>query len=264
MPSIFLTEKLIGLTKKVWNIHDMMLNTGLPILNNTCPILYFGNSKEYERSNIRIVTASLNPSEVEFIEKANKSPNINLRFPNVSSNNPIQYLEALDRYYMHNPYVKWFNNFEPYLNGLNASYYSCCSPKSNRLQKNRVLHTDIISPSATAIGWSKIPKEDQKLISAYCHTFWKELVCILKPHLIILSAGIQWYKQYGYTENQNDDLQNLKLDCQCSTIKIPTMIISNQQVPGGIGTTDVEKIRVGSNIRKEYFPTSLFDREINQ
>lgn len=44
-------------------------NMGKYWLVGSIPILYFGNLRRYRRSAIKIVTAELNPSDVEFRER---------------------------------------------------------------------------------------------------------------------------------------------------------------------------------------------------
>ena len=62
-------------------ISDRLLKDSLNNYNNYCelnfvikpslPILYFGNVKDYFKSDFKVITAALNPSDAEFKEFKN-------------------------------------------------------------------------------------------------------------------------------------------------------------------------------------------------
>ena len=71
-------------------ISDRLLKDSLNNYNNYCklnfvikpslPILYFGNVKDYFKSDFKVITAALNPSDAEFKEFKNSDPSY-ARFP---------------------------------------------------------------------------------------------------------------------------------------------------------------------------------------
>ena len=63
---------------------------------------------------------------------------------NITADEPDVYFDALCAYFRADscPYSRWFNAYEPFLNGMGASYYGG--------QPSTALHTDICSPVATA------------------------------------------------------------------------------------------------------------------
>jgi len=160
-------------------------NTALPITSPSIPILYFGDYPAYHKSETKIITVGLNPSHREFpiedrflrfrkAEKVSKSSNL--------THLEIQlFLDSLNDYYKDEPY-KWFGCFEPMLNGLNSSYYDNEYP-------NRVLHTDICSPLATDITWSKLNDRAQARLSYDGNKIWHSLVDFLAPDFILISVA---------------------------------------------------------------------------
>lgn len=155
--------RLEPLAQKCNQLYHRTQNTSLPITNPSIPILYFGDYPSYNKSEIKIITVGLNPSHREFpiedrflrFRKAEKnSKNCNLTHLEIQ-----RFLDSLNDYYKDEPYSKWFGCFESMLNGLSASYYDNEYP-------NRVLHTDICSPLATDITWSK-------LNDSICERIWR-------------------------------------------------------------------------------------------
>lgn len=155
------------------------------VVKPSLPILYFGNSGAYFKSNFKVITAALNPSDAEFKEFKNSNTSF-IRFPQYE--NTIESLKlSLDNYFKTNPYKKWFgipnksnNGFLPLLNGLGTCYYE-------GTQKNVALHTDIFSPLATNPTWSKLNKVQKRKLSNEGFEIWKKLVIELKPDLILMS-----------------------------------------------------------------------------
>ena len=78
------------------------------------------------------------------------------------------------------PYSKWFNAFEPLLNGLGASYYEGGA--------STALHTDICSPVATDPTWNDLDKADQTALMDHGHPLWHMLLEKLRPQIVALSV----------------------------------------------------------------------------
>lgn len=160
-------------------------NTSLPITSPSIPILYFGDYPAYEKSETKIITVGLNPSHREFpiddrflrFRKAEEiSPS-----PDPDKGDVRLLLDSLNEYYKNEPY-RWFGCYEPLLNGLDSSYYENEYP-------NRVLHTDICSPLATDITWSRLDDIPQKRLAYDGIRIWHKLVEILTPDVILISVA---------------------------------------------------------------------------
>lgn len=188
-------------------------NTSLPITSPSIPILYFGDYPSYTKSETKIITVGLNPSHREFppedrflrfrkAEKVSKSSNL--------THLEIQlFLDSLNDYYKDEPYSKWFGCFEPMLNGLNSSYYENEYP-------NRALHTDICSPLATDITWSKLKDRQRARLSNEGNKMWHNLVEILAPDFILISVArrhldkirfkrTRWQESIRITQDKNGE-----------------------------------------------------------
>ena len=145
------------------------------IVKNSLPVLYFGNLDEYEKSEIKIITVGLNPSNKEFDESN--------RFPKWSSER-FNLTEVLNDYFNKNPYTSWFSSYEGILNGLDASYY--------KGKKHRAIHTDLCFPLASDPTWSKFVKqnkEEAKKMKKKGEYFFLKLLRILAPDVILISIG---------------------------------------------------------------------------
>ena len=150
------------------------------VVRPSMPILYFGNSRAYSDSAIRIVTVGLNPSHEEF---PGSSPW--LRFPggeNCNSRNTGEgYLKLLDDYYGPQAYMRWFGSYERVLSGMEASYFSGA--------RHTVLHTDVCSVLATNPTWSRLQDPDTAVLESFGGPLWRELIQALRPHVIIASIA---------------------------------------------------------------------------
>jgi len=143
------------------------------------PILFFGDLDAYWASPLRILTVGLNPSLKEFPRAMPR-----VRFPRakgVTARDSDRYLDALSAYFRTHPYQRWFNSFEPLLQGAGSSYYGG--------QPSRALHTDICSPVATDPTWGDLDPVVQTVLEADGGPLWHELVMALKPQVVVLSAA---------------------------------------------------------------------------
>ena len=143
------------------------------------PILFFGDLGAYLASPLRVVTVGLNPSRKEF------PPGEPFRrFPLAGGNldrEPSHYLDAMSGYFRMDPYSRWFNAFEPLLNGLGASYYKGAA--------STALHTDICSPVATDPTWSDLDKASQVALEADGCPLWHTLLKELRPQVVAISVA---------------------------------------------------------------------------
>ena len=154
---------------------------------NIFPIKWFGDRNAYMKSLVKIITVGLNPSDKEFREKDGEPYSSSLRFPDYKVGDDVSLENALNSYFMKNPYRKWFNaGFEPLLNGMSASFYSCDA------FKNRAIHTDICSPWATDPTWSKLSLSDRNALMKSGVPEWGNLIKALKPDIILFSIPQQY------------------------------------------------------------------------
>lgn len=138
------------------------------VVQSSIPILFFGDLDAYRNSKKRILTVALNPSDKEFSEaRFDVSPS--------TLSNDSRYIKTLSEYFESNPYRFWFNHFEKLLQTIGASYYSRTSRPNfatitpdAETDFNRALHTDVCSPIATSVTWSKLKSKEDTLLKKNC------------------------------------------------------------------------------------------------
>jgi hypothetical protein len=172
------------LLEQAWALHRRAETDGLPhLVRPSVPILFFGDSRAYESSPLRVITVGLNPSKLEFPAGAPFS-----RFPAAQAldeqleNGSLEsYRRSLDDYFRTDPYNGWFRpSFEPLLSGLGASYYDGAG--------STALHTDLCSPLATAPTWSRLGASEQAALIRDGNELWHELVEYLQPDVVLISV----------------------------------------------------------------------------
>lgn len=193
-------NELDKLIDKCWEHHkDMKLMFRSVFPDRDIPILWFGNIHAYEKSEHRIVSVGLNPSEMEFREgkslkrkgewsmwRFRKASEIAVRGGLMSKSDVQNYKDALNQYFngysttKATAYKKWFSNWKCILHGLRASF----DPKE---ADNTAIHTDFCTPLATTDGWGDLaPAIKQKLCAdATGKKLWRNLLMILKPDLVL-------------------------------------------------------------------------------
>lgn len=151
------------------------------------PILFFGDVEQYSKEKFRIVTAALNPSDIEFRKTKSSGSFSFFRFPYYQKDSEKTLYIALRDYFKNNPYNNWFDSsYKNLLKGLGYSFYD------DHLKT--IIHTDIVSPLATNPTWSALSKR-KKIDSSIFNlesiglTLWEELIEILKPDLILVSVA---------------------------------------------------------------------------
>lgn len=155
------------------------------VIKPAIPILYFGDSAKHLQSTYRILTVGLNPSRAEFPDGGLQ------RFPAARNLARVQsldeqrtmYQNALDTYFITDPYATWFNCYEPILRGLGGSYYGDT--------ENTALHTDICSPLATDPTWSGLLPQVRSRLEQDGARLWRELVGYFSPDIIVASIAAE-------------------------------------------------------------------------
>ena len=172
-------ENLNEVVEKAWSAFRRA--GALPAsVNPAVPILFFGDLHAYRASETRVLTVGTNPSLKEFPKNSPFR-----RFPlakNTTADEPDVYLDALSAYFHTDscPYHDWFNAYEPFLNGMEASYYGG--------KPSTALHTDICSPVATNPTWSELGR-DRADLQAVGVPLWHELLKVLRPQIVLLSVA---------------------------------------------------------------------------
>lgn len=238
-------ERLMSLAQKCYESFIVAQNNSelRPyLIKGTLPILYFGDIEAYFKSQYKIITAAINPSDNEFHNETTKEF-FYKRFPQfegivkenaLNNENILQYLSALNSYFKTgNDYKKWFkttprnNLFAPF----SASYYDNAP--------NRVIHTDTLSPFATFPTWGDIAKKTQRRFSDIGIPLWNELVEILEPDIIFMSLNkkyishidfYQTFRDYIIYHDKQYDGESLKIQYGYINLNGKTTHIFNESI----------------------------------
>lgn len=187
-------QKLLNLITDEFN-YFKKLNFGYNIVPNSVPIVWFGNAEEYFKSELKIITVSLNPSDIEF--KINKSshPTTKLRFPDYDGSTASLYT-AYNNYFLKNPYNSWFKaSFGTVLASFNASHYNN--------YHNTALHTDICCSYATSPTWTGLTNSVKNVLEHIGAKSWHSLVKILEPDVILFSASKNFENKISFPQVDN-------------------------------------------------------------
>jgi hypothetical protein len=221
--SVNLDEKVAKLIRTAWQ--DFADVAGEPfVVKPSIPILFFGNSVRYFSSPLRVVTLGLNPSAKEFPDdkpflRFGKARRLNS--PSQDHDFVNAYLDALNGYFAsppNHPYERWFNSFEPLLQGLRCSYYGGAA--------NTALHTDICSPFATTPTWRKVSPDIQFRLMKSGTPLWHALIDWLSPDLIIASVArshldrISFVRETGWLTVYTIDRKN-PYDVELTALRLP-------------------------------------------
>jgi hypothetical protein len=176
-------DSLHALAGRAWDIHHRAEVEALEhLVRPSMPILFFGDSKRYFGSAVRVLTVGLNPSREEF---PRSDPFV--RFPGAgllqygSLLDLDAYVGSLDGYFRTMPYQRWFDPaFEQLLNGIGTSYYDG--------RESTALHTDLCTPLATDPTWSGLHSWERAALEGNGRSLWHDLVRLLRPDLVLISV----------------------------------------------------------------------------
>lgn len=186
------------------------------VVSPSIPIIWFGDIETYKKSDLKVVTVALNPSNREFSpseDKNDKSHKILFRFPKAETiykndtlddNDKEILCEALNSYFETEPYNSWFKWLERALGFLkpSVSYY-------NGKAQNCAIHIDIYTAVATSPTWGRLSAESKEDLTNI--DLFKKLLAYLKPDVVIFSGdfnifkntflnqGSEPLKEYSYT-----------------------------------------------------------------
>lgn len=177
-----------GIVKRGWINHRNLMESSQVkdyMIQDSNPILWFGDMEAYCHSKRKIVTVGLNPSLQEFPKDKDRFPQTSgLRGKKTLGAKDVEiYVAAMNAYFETEPYSKWFNHFEKALKPLDASYYAATK------MPNRAIHIDIYTPSATDPTWSKLSPLQKKYIDEQSNGLYEGLMEVLKPEVVLVSAN---------------------------------------------------------------------------
>jgi hypothetical protein len=183
------------------------------VVKKCVPVLYFGDLEKYLSSEVRVITAGSNPSDLEFAnaDRRNKVTDLSFRRfkgaeivfdeDRLDENMKETYMKSLNGYFESKDAYDWFTCLEPLLNGMDASY----SPKGYKVRKgesyrrdsykNIALHTDIYTPLPTNKQWSEINPDTRNRIKDEGISLWVDLVRYLSPDVILLSYSAKDFEE---------------------------------------------------------------------
>lgn len=200
------------------------------IVEQSFPIVWFGNMKRFFHSKIKVVTIGLNPSNSEF-------PNYNpeLRFPEAheafEQGRMGLVCDSLNGYFDCNrePYWEWFNGYERALSSMpfGVTYGKCPHVKNCAVRnpvtcgkcpivENYAIHIDFFSAIATDPTYSGLKKKKFLLQNTdlfdrlfhYLTDNWDEPVIVLfstSKYEICARVGLNnQNKFYEKRDNKND------------------------------------------------------------
>ena len=144
------------------------------------PILWFGDLDAYWKSDKKIVTVALNPSEIEFATNTPNVFSIETRFPGLlATPSPDDYYKSMNGYFRHNPYMTWFQGPERVLNALSASYKSGMT--------NTAVHIDVYAPVATSPHWNGLTQGQRNTLIGIFSKYYDQMMDYLNPDVILAS-----------------------------------------------------------------------------
>lgn len=223
------------------------LNFGHNLVPNSVPIVWFGNAEKYFKSELKIITVSLNPFDIEFKINKTSLPTTNLRFPDYNGSIASLYT-AYNNYFLTNPYNSWFKaSFGSVLTSFGASHYD------NAL--NTALHTDIGCSYATSPTWTGLTNTEKNILEPIGAKSWHSLVQILEPDVILFSASNNFENKISFPQvgnwtsiNVNSKSPLLKGTFKVSQIKNFIVLFQVQGRKPFLQTSKDEKLKFKDHI----------------
>ena len=174
--------------QRSWGVHQQLMNDSQGrgcLVQNSIPILWFGDMEAYGKSKKKIVTVGLNPSLKEFPKDKDRFPMASGLYgkKTLAPKDIKAYSAAMNAYFETEPYSKWFGHFEKALNPLGATYYA------SKKTPNRAIHIDIYTPVATDPTWSGLSPEQKRYIDEQSNGLYEDLMDLLKPDVVLVSAN---------------------------------------------------------------------------
>ena len=159
------------------------------VVQNSIPIVWFGNIDAYDQSPTRILTIGLNPSKEEFPKHA--PPRFDRIDVELLKSSTDFLTNTLNNYFEKNPYIKWFSKYNKLLSSLDASYGGVFGKK-----ENTALHIDIYSAIATDPNWGKL--SDIQKYRLENSSLFNKLFLVLDPDIVLISVNRQIFNEQFY------------------------------------------------------------------
>ena len=246
----------------VWEDYASIDRETYRIKKHSIPIIYHGDYNKFQESILKIITAELNPNNNEFPEY---NPSLRYRELNdytqkkrLEKYDAAQLLDSLNSYYTRNS-NKWYDHYEPILNGLNASYYGT--------MENTVLHTNILTPLSLTKNWSDYAKDSPDNLNyliKHGHSQWLKLIDILQPDIIITSIGdkyrdnilngqkINWIRIENITTNTNGKKRRKPYQVQCAVVCLDsgkkTLLVIGDKSALPFMISQKQKLQIGAKL----------------
>lgn len=206
---IIMNEKISKIIDGYWEEYVRLKNEDFAV-KPSIPVIWFGDLDAYEKSDKKIVTVALNPSNKEFCNENGPSffrfkDGEKIHKKDVLDNSDKECLiGTLNRYFKDEPYYRWFNDFERPLNFINASYYTSAQP-------NTAIHIDIYTAVATDPTWGGLSdKQKNKIVgnTKKPPELFMQLLDFLAPDIILYSANKDVLRRaFGFKEPEPWDEQ---------------------------------------------------------
>lgn len=235
------------------------------VVRPSIPIIWFGDMDAYKKSDLKVVTVALNPSDREF-KRSRSSFDISFfRFPGgeeifnkeelTEKSRGVLY-ETLSNYFKNDPYNSWFDHFEKPLRCIGASY---------KTGKNIAIHIDAYTPVATAPTWGGLTEEQRQKISpdrGHTIKLFQRFLEYLSPDVILYSVSKpELYNIFGINAKDDPEKEYGKKGYNISTYKYKNcLIISGRNLRGDpfSGFTDKFVSDTMEDIRQHY--TEVFSK----
>lgn len=145
------------------------------------PIPFFGDVEKYLKSELRVVTVGLNPSDAEFedFKKGGKGPFSHFFDLDDSLSKEDKVIQACKTYFENRPYKNWFQNYNVLLKGLGIC--------NNKFYENAI-HIDIATTVATNPTWSDLDEKHKRSLAKLGEENWDEIIQLTNPQLIVCSV----------------------------------------------------------------------------
>lgn len=259
-------EELLDIMNKYWAAYVAVRKEEF-VVRPSIPIIWFGDMDAYKKSDLKVVTVALNPSDREF-KKSRSSDDISFfRFPRgeeifnedkLTENSCDVLYETLSNYFKTDPY-DWFDHFEKPLKCIGASY------KTGTNIENIAIHIDAYTPVATAPTWGRLTKEQRQKISpdrGDTIKLFQSFLEYLSPDVILYSVSKdELYNIFGIDAKDDLEKEYGKKGCNISTYKYNNcLIISGRNFRGDpfSGFTDEFVSDTMEKIKQHY--TEVFSK----
>ena len=202
----------------------------VPVVESSCPILFFGDLTAYCLSPRRVVTVGVNPSWHEFPEGAEFQ-----RFPRyledqrLHDTDPDEYLDTLSDYFRVKPHCDWFRHLEVLLNGVDASYHT---DEESTVKWSTALHTDLLSPLATKPTWSGLKEKSREELREDGVDIWHDLLSVLEPDLVLACVGTAHLRHIRFSATDDWSLVAVFDETVKRKRRTPYMVVSRRYAVG--------------------------------